>query len=79
MNIIIGEYRADDVSEMNRIWNEVVEDGVAFPQEEYMDFIFSILIILADVDISVMPVMQSSHRISMPDIYLIGLALSSWA
>lgn len=61
MNIIIREYRADDVSEMNRIWNEVVEDGVAFPQEEYMDFIFSILIILADVDISVMPVMQSAE------------------
>ena len=37
MNIIIREYRADDVSEMNRIWNEVVEDGVAFPQEEYLN------------------------------------------
>ena len=22
---------------MNRIWNEVVEDGVAFPQEEYLN------------------------------------------
>ena len=21
---------------MNRIWNEVVEDGVAFPQEEFL-------------------------------------------
>ena len=36
MNIEIREYRGGDVAEMVRIWNEVVEDGVAFPQEEYL-------------------------------------------
>ncbi len=36
-NIIIREYTADNVPAMVRIWNEVVEDGVAFPQEDYLD------------------------------------------
>ncbi len=31
------EYRKNDLPEMIRIWNEVVEDGVAFPQEELLD------------------------------------------
>ena len=30
----IREYTQNDVSDMIRIWNEVVEDGIAFPQEE---------------------------------------------
>ncbi|MDD6374012.1 MAG: GNAT family N-acetyltransferase [Bifidobacteriaceae bacterium] len=30
----IREYREDDVADMARIWNEVVADGEAFPQEE---------------------------------------------
>lgn len=34
MNIIIRAYQDTDLSAMNQIWNEVVEDGVAFPQEE---------------------------------------------
>ena len=33
----IRAYTAQDVPEMNRIWNEVVEDGVAFPQEELLN------------------------------------------
>lgn len=33
----IREYNENDIEEMIRIWNEVVEDGVAFPQEEYLD------------------------------------------
>ena len=37
MNIAIRPYRAEDVPAMNAIWNEVVEDGVAFPQEECLD------------------------------------------
>ena len=37
MNIIIRAYQASDLPDMIRIWNEVVEDGVAFPQEEYLD------------------------------------------
>ena len=30
-------YRHEDVPEMVEIWNEVVRDGVAFPQEEELD------------------------------------------
>ncbi len=36
MNIEIREYTQDDVRDMIEIWNEVVEDGVAFPQEELL-------------------------------------------
>ena len=35
--MIVREYKANDVSEMIAIWNEVVEEGVAFPQEETLD------------------------------------------
>ncbi len=37
MNIIIRAYQEKDLSDMIRIWNEVVDDGVAFPQEEDLD------------------------------------------
>lgn len=33
----IRRYTDNDVSEMNEIWNEVVVEGVAFPQEETLD------------------------------------------
>lgn len=33
----IRKYREKDLSAMIRIWNEVVEEGVAFPQEDYLD------------------------------------------
>lgn len=33
-NIIIRKYEQKDLSDLIRIWNQVVEDGVAFPQEE---------------------------------------------
>ena len=33
----IRTYRTDDLPDMIRIWNEVVEEGVAFPQEEFLD------------------------------------------
>ena len=33
----IREYRPTDVEAMVSIWNEVVEDGIAFPQEELLD------------------------------------------
>ena len=36
MSITIRAYTQHDVPEMARIWNEVVEDGVAFPQEELL-------------------------------------------
>ena len=34
--IIIRKYTEKDVPTMCGIWNELVEDGVAFPQEEYL-------------------------------------------
>ncbi len=33
-NIIIRKCEQKDLSDLIRIWNQVVEDGVAFPQEE---------------------------------------------
>ena len=33
----IREYQEKDVPAMVRIWNEVIEDGTAFPQEEFLD------------------------------------------
>ena len=37
MAISVRKYEDKDLSEMIRIWNEVVEDGVAFPQETPLD------------------------------------------
>ena len=36
MNIEIREYQEKDLPEMIEIWNEVVEEGVAYPQEEFL-------------------------------------------
>lgn len=33
-NIVVRKYGADDISAMKDIWNEVVDEGIAFPQEE---------------------------------------------
>ena len=35
--MVIREYTEQDLPEIIRIWNEVVEDGIAFPQEEFLD------------------------------------------
>lgn len=35
--MIIRAYKEADLPEMIRIWNEVVEEGIAFPQEEVLD------------------------------------------
>ena len=35
--MIVRAYRTEDLPAMISIWNEVVEEGVAFPQEEYLD------------------------------------------
>ncbi len=35
--MIVREYTSQDLPEIIRIWNEVVEDGIAFPQEETLD------------------------------------------
>lgn len=37
MVVSIRKYKQDDIQEMVRIWNEVVEEGIAFPQEELLD------------------------------------------
>lgn len=37
MQIAIREYTGKDIKEMINIWNEVVEEGVAFPQEELLE------------------------------------------
>lgn len=33
----IRQYNEQDLRAMVRIWNEVVEEGIAFPQEEFLD------------------------------------------
>lgn len=35
--MIIRKYQDKDLKQMNTIWNEVVEEGIAFPQEELLD------------------------------------------
>ena len=35
--MIIRAYTQRDLADLIRIWNEVVEEGVAFPQEEFLD------------------------------------------
>ena len=37
MDVIIRKYRRDDLKEMTEIWNEVVNTGDAFPQDQPMD------------------------------------------
>ena len=36
MNIIIRKYNRRDIAPMTAIWNEVVEEGIAFPQEKLL-------------------------------------------
>lgn len=35
--MIIRKYESDDLYQMIRIWNEIVDEGIAFPQEELLD------------------------------------------
>ncbi len=35
--MMIRKYREEDLAAMIRIWNEVVAEGIAFPQEECLD------------------------------------------
>ena len=37
MKIKVRAYEKKDLPEMIAIWNEIVEEGVAFPQEEILD------------------------------------------
>ena len=46
MNCSVRAYTAADVPAMVEIWNEVVRDGIAYPQEDELDLaaqIFSLL------------------------------------
>ena len=36
MKVLIRGYEQKDIPAMTDIWNEVVEDGIAFPQEEFL-------------------------------------------
>lgn len=36
MNIIIRKYTETDLPRLIQIWNEIVEEGIAFPQEELL-------------------------------------------
>lgn len=36
--MIIRKYDLNDLEEMIAIWNEIVEDGIAFPQENLLDY-----------------------------------------
>ena len=35
--MLIREYRQEDLPEIIAIWNDVVEEGIAFPQEDLLD------------------------------------------
>lgn len=35
--MIIREYRSEDLKQMINIWNEIVDEGIAFPQEELLN------------------------------------------
>ena len=36
MELLIRKYTENDLSEMTAIWNEIVDEGIAFPQEEML-------------------------------------------
>lgn len=36
MILLVRKYNDLDVKDMVKIWNEVVEDGIAFPQEDFL-------------------------------------------
>ncbi|MBQ8932632.1 MAG: GNAT family N-acetyltransferase [Ruminiclostridium sp.] len=38
MNIEVRKYTDRDIPKMTEIWNEIVEEGIAFPQENLLDY-----------------------------------------
>lgn len=36
--MIVRKYKNEDIDQMVKIWNEIVEEGIAFPQEELLDY-----------------------------------------
>lgn len=37
MDIAIREFQKNDIKDAIKIWNQVVEDGIAFPQKEFLE------------------------------------------
>ena len=37
MEVIVRPFKKEDLPAMIAIWNQVVEEGIAFPQEELLD------------------------------------------
>lgn len=37
MNIVVREFNEGDIEQMVEIWNDIVEEGIAFPQMEMLD------------------------------------------
>lgn len=37
MNISVREFNKDDINKMIKIWNDIAEEGIAFPQTEMLD------------------------------------------
>ena len=35
--MVVREYRQEDLPEIIRIWNDIVDEGIAFPQEDFLD------------------------------------------
>lgn len=35
--VTVRQYTKDDLPAMNAIWNEIIEEGIAFPQEEFLN------------------------------------------
>ena len=66
MEIAVRTWQEKDLPAMIQIWNEVVEEGIAFPQEELLttqsgrQFFAeqTVTAVAVDEDISVMPVMR---------------------
>lgn len=44
MSIEIREYKEEELLELIRIWNQVVKEGIAFPQEECLTDIMRIFV-----------------------------------
>lgn len=35
--MIVRKYTQDDLGDLIKIWNEIIEEGIAFPQEDFLD------------------------------------------
>ena len=63
MDVIVRAYMEEDLPRMREIWNEIVDEGIAFPQgsgrqERSWDFISCIPTTWGAAGISAMPAMR---------------------